>query len=289
MKIVHLTDLHVQTAPRVRDLWGKRLLGSANLYLLGRKSKFDPVVQRAAVEAAVAETPDAVVITGDLTAQALDAEFAAAHELLGPILERTPTVIIAGNHDTYVRERVPAERMRQVFGPWMGRRMPWLHRFDEVAFLAVETCRAHPLSMGFTPPDQLREADRLLDEAGDRFVFLTIHYPLRGRDGGPYGPASRGLSNAREVETWLAGTHRIDAVLHGHEHHGFRTETESARGPIPIINPGSSGYARQPDRDRTAHYNVYDVDRKGLHGLRRMCWDGEAFVPEPGGAYATGR
>ena len=84
MKVVHLTDLHVQTAPRMSEMTGKRLLGSMNLYVLGRKKKFSQAVQEAAVAAAVAEEPDVVVLTGDVTAQALDAEFDAARELLGP-------------------------------------------------------------------------------------------------------------------------------------------------------------------------------------------------------------
>ena len=52
MKIVHLTDIHVQTAPQLRELTAKRLLGTTNLYLFGRRSKFSADSQRAAVEAA---------------------------------------------------------------------------------------------------------------------------------------------------------------------------------------------------------------------------------------------
>ena len=172
MKIVHLTDLHVQTRPRPRELVGKRLLGSVNLFVLGRHSKFNPTVQQAAVDAAIAEDPDVVVVTGDLTAQALDSEFEAARELLQPILDRFPTVLIAGNHDTYVRESAPAARMRRWFEPWMGPRSPWLHVYGDVGFLALETCRAHPLSSGRTPPEEIPRAEALLEEAGDRFCLL---------------------------------------------------------------------------------------------------------------------
>ena len=289
MKIVHLTDLHVQTRPRARDMVGKRLIGTANLYLLGRRSKFSPQVQQAAVAATLAEEPDAVVITGDLTAQALDAEFAAARALLQPILDRFPTVVLPGNHDTYVRERVPGERMREVFRPWMGDEMPWLHVHGEVAFLALETCRAHPLSSGYTPPAQLDRARALLDEAGDRFVFLCLHYPLRGRRGEPYGPATRALANAAAVEGMLARTAGVDAVLHGHEHHGFRTTVPTLDGEVPILNPGASGYAHLPDMDRTAHLNVYTVDDGALTEVRRLRYQAGRFEEEPGGAYATGR
>jgi len=288
VKIVHLTDIHVHVRPGLGDLIGKRLIGSTNLYVLGREGHFSSASQHAAIEATVAEAPDVVVITGDLTAQALDSEFAAARELLTPVLERFATVIIPGNHDVYVPESSPAGKMREHFGDWMGERTPWLHTFDEVAFLAIETCRPHLLSSGRTPAGQLAAAHDLLAAAGDRFVFQIQHYPLRDRRGEPYGPPTRALVDAREVEAFLMDTDRVGAVLHGHEHHGFRTEVGTGGGPVPVLDPGASGYAWLPDQGRTAHFNIYDADRRGLHSVRRMRFDGHTFVPEPGGAYATG-
>jgi hypothetical protein len=55
------------------------------------------------------------------------------------------------------------------------------------------------------------------------------------------------------------------------------------------LNPGASGYAFLPERDRTAHLNVYEVDARGIHDVRRLRFDGTRFNPEPGGAYSTGR
>ena len=289
MRVVHLTDLHVQSAPRISEMTGKRLIGSVNLYVLGRRSKFSGAVQRAAIEAAVAAEPDVVVFTGDVTAQALDAEFEAAEALMAPLLSRFPAVLIPGNHDTYVREDAPGDRMRRWFGSWMGEKAPWLHTFDEIAFLHLETCRLDVLSRGLTPPKQLEEAEALLEQAGDRFVFLCQHYPLLSRHGTPYGPSTRALQNASAVEAFLQRTDRIGAVLHGHEHHGFRVDIPTGGGPRPILNPGASGYAFQPKQDRTAHINIYEVDSGGLHDIQRLRYNGSAFVPEPGGAYATGR
>lgn len=290
VKIVHLTDLHVQCPPRLTELWGKRLIGSTNLYLLGRKSHFSGEVAAAAIATTLDEAPDAVVITGDLTAQGLDAEFSASRQLLDPLLARFPTVLLAGNHDTYVREAAPAARMREVFHPWMGAQSPHLRSFDGVHVLTVETCRAHPLSSGFTEPSQLVAASALLREAGPGFVFLALHYPLRDRRGGPYGPWTRSLSNARAVEAWITSEPRIGAILHGHEHHGFTTLLDCGEGrQVPIYDPGASGYAPDPVRDRTAHLNIYEVDARGIHGLRRLRFADGAFTPEPGGPYATGR
>lgn len=293
MRVVHLTDLHVQAWPSWRELPGKRLLGTANLYLLGRRAKFDPETQAAAVRAALRERPDLVVITGDLTAQGTEEEFRLARALLQPLLDAVPCLMVPGNHDVYAGDAAREDRMGRTFGAYLGPqgRLPYLVQVDDVAVLAVETCRAHLLSSGLTPSAQLGQAASLLDglPSPRPFVFLALHYPLRNRRGQPYGPATRALANAAEVEAFLAGTDRVDAVLHGHEHHGFRTEIPTARGPVPVLDPGASGYAYLPRQDRTAHFNLYEVDGRGLHALHRFRWDGQDFHPEPGGAYATGR
>ena len=289
VKIAHITDVHVQAPPRLSEMTGKRLLGTANLYLLGRKSKFSLAAQEAAVAAVVEAEPDVVVFTGDLTAQALDAEFSAARELLDPILSRFPTVMIPGNHDTYVREQIPGERMRDLFGQWMGPGTPALIEHGDVAFVTLETCRCHPLSSGVTPTEQLEEAAALVQKAGDKYTFLCIHYPLVGRRGEPYGPATRALSNGDLVRDWVSQTAGIDAIVHGHEHHGYRTELPGPTKPVTVLNPGASGYAFLPDQDRTSHLCFYTVDEGELKHIERLRFDGERFNPEPGGAWASGR
>jgi len=268
---------------------GKRLLGTANLYLLGRKSKFSPAVQEAAVSAVVAAEPDVVVFTGDLTAQALDAEFSAARELLDPILSRFPTIMIPGNHDTYVRESTPGDRMRDLFGEWMGSGMPSAEVHHGVRFVRLETCRCHPLSSGWTPTEQLDAAKELLHSSEAEYTFLCIHYPLLDRNGMPYGPATRALANAESVREFIRTTPGIDAIVHGHEHHGFRTQIDGPNGPVEILNPGSSGYAHLPEKNRTAHLCFYTVEGGELRAIERLTYDGDSFAPEPGGPFATGR
>jgi 3',5'-cyclic AMP phosphodiesterase CpdA len=268
---------------------GKRLLGTANLYLLGRKSKFSTAAQKAAVSTVLAQDPDVVVFTGDLTAQALDAEFSTARDLLDPILSRFPTIMIPGNHDTYVRENTPGDRMRELFGEWMGDQMPSAEIHNGIRFVRLETCRCHPLSSGWTPANQLEELKNVLAATEADYTFLCIHYPLLDRRGDPYGPSTRALANAEEVRKLIRSTSGIDAILHGHEHHGFRTEIEGLHGPIDILNPGASGYAHLPQQDRTAHMCMYTVEDTNLVGVERFTFDGSQFAPESGGAFATGR
>lgn len=299
MRVLHFTDLHVQRRPRLIDLvtGPKRIIGALNLYLLGRRSHFQRAVQEGLVQAVLEQAPDVVVCTGDLTALATDDELEAAHALLRPVYERFPFVVQPGNHDTYVRERRPGDRMRRWFGPWMGPGGPRLVRYGGAAFLTVETCRAHLTSRGHSPPGELAKAAVLLDTLGLRgqdpaeeglLLFWCQHYPLRDRHGAPYGPAGRCLADAAAVEALLASRSEVGAVLHGHEHHGFRTTVPGLRGPVPVLNPGAGGYAHLPAKRRTAHFSIYDVQNGALASVERFAWQGERFAPEPGGAYATG-
>lgn len=287
MRVAHISDLHVEVPPRPAQLLSKRAIGAMNLYLLGRHAHFAPRTVIALVEALLTLKPDLVVCTGDLTATATPEEFARAAELLSPITDRFPFVVIPGNHDVYTRGSVG--RFDKWFGAWSnGGAYPFARHHGGVSFVAADVVRPDVLSRGFVPRDQLDRLARLLETGTDPVVVL-LHYPLRGRHGAPYGPTSRALANAREIEAILADHERVVAVLHGHEHHGFRTKLPRAGGgDIHVLDPGASGYAFLPDRGRTAHFNVYDIEGFERFEVERHAFDGERFSPEPGGAYASG-
>jgi 3',5'-cyclic AMP phosphodiesterase CpdA len=294
MRIAHITDIHVQRRPQFSELFGKRFLGAANLYLAGRHDHFTPAAQKALVRALQAQELDVVACTGDLTALATDEEFQAARDLLGPIFAAQPSVIIPGNHDTYVAQAEAERWIERYFGEWTGQGdWPRLHRYGGVAFVAVDVCRHRPiLSTGEIDAPQLQRLDTLLSnpELKGQFVFLMVHYPLRNRHGEPYGPDTRNIKNAAALEAVLAKhSNKIGAVLHGHEHHGFRTRMPVADGPdIEILNPGAGGYAHLPDKKRTAHFCIYTVQEGGIAQVERFAFDGSDFVPETGGAFASG-
>jgi hypothetical protein len=289
MRILHLTDIHFYHPPRITELGHlKRLMGSTNLYLLGRKKKFSLQVQRAAIRTGISLKPDLTIITGDLTSMALDSEFALARRELDPLLQSAPAVVIPGNHDMYVEDGTPAA-MVEHFSPWIGTGSPHLHEHGEVGALYIETCKPDLLSRGYVPPAELPKATDLLRGKEDLFIFLCLHYPICNRQGMRYGPKQRAIRNPESIEGWLKGTKGIGAVLHGHEHHGYRTEVQTASGPQPSLNPGTSGYAHDRERDRRAHFNLYTVEDRRLSNVERFRYENDTFVPEPGGAYSTGR
>lgn len=293
MRIAHITDIHIQRRPQLTELFGKRFLGAANLYIAGRHDHFTPAAQEALVRALKAQQLDVVACTGDLTALATDEEFQAAKDLLGPIFAAQPSVIIPGNHDTYVAQAEAERWIERYFGEWTGEGdWPRLHQHGQVAFVGVDVCRHRPiLSTGEIDAPQLQRLDALLGspELNDSFVFLMVHYPLRNRRGEPYGPDTRNIKNAAALEAVLAKhSARIGAVLHGHEHHGFRTKMPVSDGPdIDILNPGAGGYAHLPDKGRTAHFCIYTVADGHIAEVERFAFDGAEFVPEQGGAFAS--
>lgn len=292
MRIAHATDIHWFCPPSLRDATVKRALGTANLYLMRRRHHFDLAVQKALVDHLVGLAPDAVLITGDLTAQALDSEFLVAREHLAPVLDTLPTFIIPGNHDLYTPGAARDDRIGQHFGPWMHRR-DGLHRLDlddGVTVLGLDPNRpTWVAAAGEVPEAQLEAlATTLRDpELADRFIVLALHYPIVDRRNEVYDGRSHGLLNARALLDVLeAAPKRPDMVIHGHRHHGYRATLPV--GDIPSFNCGSSGYAHIPDEGRTAHMNVYTVEGRELVRIERFRYDGATFVPEPGGAYATG-
>ncbi len=285
MRVAHITDLHVEVPPQLGQLLSKRALGAVNLYLMGRSAHFTKRTVEALVDAVVRAEPDVVVCTGDLTATATPQEFELAAAFLAPITERFPFLVLPGNHDVYTSESLG--RFREHFGGWSNDGVyPYTRHFQGVDFVALDVSRPDFLSRGLTPREQLQALDGLL-QGGDAPAVVLLHYPLRDRRGEPYGPFTRNLENAMELEGILARHPRVVAVLHGHEHHGYRTTIPRDGAPILSLNPGASGYAFLPDRRRTAHFNLYDI-HGGQLGVERFAYDGASFAPESGGAYATG-
>jgi len=293
VRLAHFTDVHVQHRPRPSQLLGKRALGAANLYLLGRRKHFSAATREALVAAIEKFGADALVCTGDLTALASPEEFESARELLGPLFESRPSALVSGNHDTYTRAAWSGRRLERYFGEWMGSgTWPRLHLLgDEVACVALDVSIAAWHSAGRCSEEQLAGLDAVFSDPKieGRCVFVMLHYPLRDRHGAPYGPRTRNLRGARELELALAPhARRISAVLHGHEHHGYRTSLEVGGHQLPSLNPGAGGYAHLPGHGRTAHFCVYQIDAGKLQEVERYAFDGQQFLLEAGGPWASG-
>jgi 3',5'-cyclic AMP phosphodiesterase CpdA len=295
VRIAHATDIHWFAPPFAR-MSGKRIFGTLNLYVAGRRKDFDPRVQADLVRH-LRETPaDVVLITGDLTAQALPEEFARAREDLDPLIRERPTLVLPGNHDVYTRGATREHRFHGVFGDVAGRPDQTgliRKRVAGVEIVGLDPNRPLLLrSSGRIPEDQLAALAALLADPAERDVpvVLAVHYPPVDRKGAVYDDAIHGLENARAlIDVLDRAPRRPLLVACGHVHHGFRSELVLSDGVrVPVLDCGSSGHAFQPDRRRAAATATYTVG-DGAVRVDRWIHDGTRFAPEPGGAFATGR
>lgn len=272
----------------------KRVLGTANLYLRGRRHDFDRGVQQALVAHIQALEPDLVLITGDLTAQSLEAEFEQAHQDLQPLLEAIPTFMVPGNHDVYTGGAARHRPMERWFAPYMGLDGSGIGRCElgPLTVLGLDPNRATwTTASGVLPQRQLDALAEALAQPGEGPILLALHYPVIDRHGALYVRPSHGLLNAQQLVDVLEAAPRRPALIAcGHIHHGFRADLELSDGTrIPVCDCGTSGQAHRPDHGRAAAMGLYELHDDGTVELQRYLHDGQAFVPEPGGAWATGR
>src|SRR4051812_44185726 len=106
MRIAHFSDLHVLSLEGVKPyrFLNKRLTGYANMRF--KRSHVHRVSYVKAIAREIAKSKiDHVVITGDLTNLALEAEFEAVRALLERELgfDAKHVTIVPGNHDLYTR------------------------------------------------------------------------------------------------------------------------------------------------------------------------------------------
>ncbi|MCB9652189.1 MAG: metallophosphoesterase [Deltaproteobacteria bacterium] len=288
MRIVHATDVHWYSRPHLGEIRGKRILGTANLFLRGRRHEFTDAAQRALIDHIVSLAPDLFVLTGDLTAQALPRELDKARRALEPVLSAFPSLVLPGNHDVYTWEGMLRRDFEARFGPWLHRDDAGLARLDrgEVTVLGLDAARPSVASAGRVPDAQLERLARVLEDEAlrARFVVLAMHYPLLDEEDQPNINPIDGLLDAERVIATLADARvRPQLILHGHIHRGRQTTLRLPDGVgIPSINCGASGRAFDPVLGRTASMAVYEVEADGLRGIQRYRFDGRRFQPVPG-------
>ncbi|MEE2828725.1 MAG: metallophosphoesterase, partial [Myxococcota bacterium] len=235
-------------------------------------------------------SPDAFVLTGDVTAMSSEEEFEDARAAFGPLLDSVPSAVIPGNHDLYTRGAARQSRMERFFGPWMGggtwdegagswvggteagQPVPWPVRFrlGGTDFVATNPCRPSLRSTGRFAEGAIEAAEQLVARAredGQQVVYM-LHYPLLGGDGAPYTREGHSLE---DVDDLLASIQRVppDLVLHGHKHECWRVDVDlKSGGAVPILNCGTSS-AVSPLEDRTAGYYIIELEEGRLVSVRR--------------------
>jgi 3',5'-cyclic AMP phosphodiesterase CpdA len=256
MRILHCSDVHV-TADYAnlpwRRLGWRRWLALLELGPGGRARAFASAATTLAAIARDFERhgADHLVLSGDLTAYALEQEFAAAHAALGALADDPARcTVIPGNHDTFTPGSVHRRRFEARFGHLLtsdieGSGVEGPYPFvrllgDEVAvvgMLSARVPRVPGLALGWVGRRQLAALRDLLQDrrlVGRAILVVVHHAPLT--PGGRPDRRHHGLSDASELLALLRGPRF--AVLHGHLHHRHHHVSDGVRPHL--IGAGSS-------------------------------------------------
>jgi 3',5'-cyclic AMP phosphodiesterase CpdA len=219
--------------------------------------------------------PDHVVLSGDVTALAVEEEFLCARAALEPIARPELLSVIPGNHDRYTRHAMRERRFEQHFGGLLKSDLPQLSRADgypmvrlvgeNLAVIGLDSTRLAPmpgLSFGSVGREQLRALARIIEEpqVRDRCLCVLVHHaPLR--ESGRPDRVTHGLLDGATLLRMLSG--RRCTVHHGHVHRRYWHHATSERPHV--FNAGSAteggheGYwvvEVEPDGSVTAEVRV---------------------------------
>ncbi|MEE8554608.1 MAG: metallophosphoesterase family protein [bacterium] len=256
-KVIHISDPHFHRLPtRAAEWMSKRGIGALNLML--RRAHQHPLARaRKMVEAIRSQPWDHLVITGDLTQLALDAEFALAREILEPLLEggAERVTVVPGNHDRYVDDPRARAAFRRYFGDFSGEGEISTKQLTERWWLAgwdsTRATRAFDAS-GRVRPETLAATERWLAglPAGAR-VAIANHYPVLSPPDYP-SPHLHDLDNREEVLQWLLA-HPIELYLHGHVHRNWVMTLEEGMRPLTVVNSASTTRLPRPGDPSALH------------------------------------
>jgi 3',5'-cyclic AMP phosphodiesterase CpdA len=229
---------------------------------------------RQLADEAVRHRADHVVLSGDLTAMALDEEFRRAKLALAPVTVPGRFSVIPGNHDVYARDAWNEDRFGRHFGEFLQSELPeyraegafpYVHLVgDEVAVVGLTSARV-PLfpgaAVGWVGEKQRSALGDLLRDArlAGRFVFVAVHHAALGPKGRPDTP-THGLADGAKLMKLLAGPRY--ALLFGHIH---RRYTHKPTGSRPHLFGAGSSTSKGAEG-----YWLYEVDDGRLRAAHML-------------------
>ena len=282
--LAHLSDAHIGPIPRpnLSALLGKRATGYVN-WLYKRADQHDMGVLGRIVADMKAQSPDHVLMTGDIVNIGLPAEIALARDWLESLGPPADVSFTPGNHDAYVAEATPI--VADAFAPWMASEppggagrggFPSLRRRGGLALIGLDSGvpTAPFVASGELGAAQLAALADLLEngrrEGLTRVVF--IHHPPH------VGGARllRGLDDAAAFEAIIA-RHGAELIVHGHNHRPGLAWLSGPSGETPVVGVASAS-ARPGGHRPSAAYHLFAFDGDGaaakitLRARRRRLW-----------------
>jgi 3',5'-cyclic AMP phosphodiesterase CpdA len=286
MRMVHISDLHfwhITLDPR--RLFSKRLLGMGNV-LLNRARSYRMSSMPDLLDRIREVDPDHLLVTGDLTATALEEEFAAVREDLDRLdFDASRLTVIPGNHDRYVREEPGRRLFETYFGDLaVAPEFPWLKSLpDDCALLALDPTHPNPFSAeGTISESQIARAAALVRNARAERLVVACHYPI-ALPVGIVESRGHGLRGVRALQSFLAGC-GPSLYCHGHVHAAWAFTPQFLPETL-CIDPGPSLKVRKRSGVTASLLEIVleadDVEVR-RHRLRRGVWEIDTLAAVPG-------
>ncbi len=263
MRLIHLTDPHLSSLQGLRfmELRGKRRSGYLSWY---KKRRFvhRPEILEHLTQAVTAESPDQLLVTGDLVHIGLEREMAEALTWLRRLGPPEKVMLIPGNHDNYARDS--SANMYRCWGDYLPAQVgnkpdysadysagyPVHIERDGLDLLGVNSSSVTRIfsATGELGREQQSRLARMLQRAPDdrRFQCLLIHHPPLPK----MTQRRKALRDARQLQIKLE-ENSPDLILYGHLHRN----REHLSGDCHIYCTASASSVNN------ASYRVFDLEQ----------------------------
>jgi 3',5'-cyclic AMP phosphodiesterase CpdA len=224
MRLIHLTDPHLSSLASCRflSLRGKRKSGYLSWYK-NRRHVHLPEILEKLTHAVKAESPDQILVTGDLVHIGLEKEVVEAIGWLQRLGAPDRVMLIPGNHDLYAEDSESS--IQKYWGEYLpDNGYPYTRDLPGVRLLGINSSIVTPVfsAAGKVGPKQLAAIPQCLSR--ERFNVMLIHHPpLPGMT-----RKRKALRDAAALENCFA-SHAPDLLLHGHIHTNRASHTQNMK------------------------------------------------------------
>ncbi|XXT19839.1 metallophosphoesterase family protein [Sorangium sp. So ce429] len=238
--------------------------------------RVDKAILRPLIDRIWGLEPHLIVVSGDLTQRARNAEFAEARAFLDAL--PSPRIVVPGNHDVplynlFDRFFRPLDKYRSHITDDLS---PF-HVDAEIAVLGINTARSLTIKDGRINARQIREIkERMCGLDPEITKVVVTHHPFDLPENSPHDDI---VGRAKQAMAAIAGC-GVDVILSGHlhlSHTGHSAERFEAGGHSSLIIQAGTATSTRGRGEQNA-FNVIHVDGKKLR-IERNYWqpEGSAF------------
>jgi len=260
--LAHLSDPHIPPlpTPSLGELIGKRITGYLN-WKLRRGGHHRRDVLDALMVDLLAQSPDHIAVTGDLTNLSLAAEFPEGRKFLAQLGDGKNVTVIPGNHDAYVR--ATNGMYLSTWSEYLAgdaptdQPFPFLRRRGPIALIGLSTgVPTLPFfASGRLGSAQMDRFATLLEQLPREQCFrvVLLHHP-------PAGQRSW-LKRLEDEDDFRDAIVRLGAelIISGHDHIAAVNQIPGPERPVPVVQVPSASAAPGDPRGGAA-YNLYRID-----------------------------